>query len=462
MHFSKVKIPLIIFLIFLAIYQTSGLWFETYSSHNLFYLINKKFDKKLASKDILCTAESLFINEGNGKIIRKYNNLDKLDYKNIFDKIISFCLQNASIKYNPNFNIDDVLNQKSVIYNFAYDVLGKDLQTLFSVKNSKLEHIKSFNMIALIPSDDNYVKIIFIDKNTNTSNELKLYKNSININIKDTIAEISRIISDNFYFISTKKSGISLFNQNEYLPKSISRGNSETHSNITLNDITYVNPLENDGGVLLSESENYINIFFENPAVKITSFIKDTYTYNDDNTVVKYYTNGVLDYSNYKTSFDAVKDSNYKIATAFLNEDTNIKNEYYLNSYKIKDNIVTFYFDYKIGNLPIILTDSLKHKIDMSSMIEVSVENGRVSKYRRFIYDFYTLDTKTTVENSFINAIDNTLVKLGLTFSKNIFINDMDLIYKFDNITMPIPINWEIKINGNKYFEDVYTKNNGG
>ena len=86
----------------------------------------------------------------------------------------------------------------------------------------------------------------------------------------------------------------------------------------------------------------------------------------------------------------------------------------------------------------------------MESMIEVTVEDNIVSKYKRLIYDFVVEDSYVTVEKSFIEAIDNLNID-----KSNTNIDEMKLVYKFDNIDEPININWLINLENQDYFESV-------
>lgn len=448
MYLSKWKNFIITFLIFLAIYQTTGLWFENFSTHSFFYLINNKSGDTNIQKDTLYLTESILINTGNNKFIRKYNNISNSDYKKIFDEAIYLCIKNGDFSYIEKFDIKEVLNNRSIIYTYSFNMKGEDMSKIFNIKSNHLSKIKQFDSIIIQPiMDDKYnLKTIFLSSETLNAYELKTSKDILSQNLFNTINEFNTLDTKEFYYISSEESGISLFNNNQFLPKA--KGES-----FNINKIVANSPLEKDGGILLSESEKYVDVFFDNPITKSSSFINNTYTYNDENVIVKYYPDGVLEYVKYKSNISINRqDSPYNIAIQFLANDTNIKNEYYLKGYKIDENKIIFYFDYKINNFPIVLSEDKKASTGMESMIEVTVEDNIVSKYKRLIYDFVVEDSYVTVEKSFIEAIDNFLVNID---KSNTNIDEMKLVYKFDNIDEPININWLINLENEDYFESV-------
>ncbi len=448
MYLSKWKNFIITFLIFLAIYQTTGLWFENFSTHSFFYLIKNKSENANIQKDTIYLTESILINTGNNKYIRKYNNISNTDYKKVFDEAIYLAIKNGDFSYIEHFDINEVLNSRSIIYTYDFNMKGEDMTKIFNIKANHLSKIKEFDTIIIVPTlDEKYnIKTIFLSSKTLNAYELKISKDILSQNIFNIINDFNSLEPKEFYYISSEESGITLFNSNQFLPKA----KDETFN---VNKIIATNPLEQDGGILLSESEKYVDVFFDNPITKSSSFINDTYTYNDEDVIVKYYPNGVLEYVKYKSNIGInTQESPYSIAVKFLAKDTNIKNEYYLKDYKIEDNKTIFYFDYKINNFPITISEEKKQLTEMDSMIEVTVEDNRVSKYKRLVYDFTLEDEYVIAQKSFIEAIDSFLVNSQKTDAN---IDEMKLIYNFDNVGEPININWLIKVQDNNYLESV-------
>ena len=448
MYINELKNFIIVFLIFLSTYQTTKLWFGNFSTHSFFDLdrdIAIAYDDNI-QKDTKYLTKSILINTGDNKFIRKYNNISNSDYKKTFDKAIYLAMKKGKISYVDEFDIKQILDKKVVIYNYDFNIKNEDIPNLFNQKGNNVYKIKDFDTIIIIPSTNNTQEIetIFLSSETLEACSIKNHKESLFQDIIYFINEFKNIEYKDFYYISSEEIGISLFNKNQFLLKE-----KEDIPKIKL--VNSINPLEQDGGILLSESEKYVNVFFDSPLVKNTSFINSIYTYNDDNIIVKYYPNSVLEYIRYKQVINANREeSPYNIALQFLDRDINIKNEYYLKDYKVENGKTTFYFDYKINDLPISLSNQKKNETDMKSMIELTVEDYTVTKYRRLIYDFILGDEYINLEKSFVDAIDSFLLDNNINN-----IDEMELSYVFGTDNNLTNINWAINIDNKVYYEDI-------
>lgn len=448
----KAKNFLITFLVILAIYQTLFLWFENFSSHSFFYTLKNKITLANPKKNLDSTIENIIINLGTEKFLKQYNDILNYEYKNTFDQAIFECLKNGKYLYEKNFDFNYVLNNKSAIYNFSYLFNQKDLIEIFGLNFKNIPKNAEFDSIILVPNSfpPTTIKTILYNTNTNEAHIFKLNKPNLTENVYYTLDNFSYFENKILYNISSKKNGINLFKKNQFIPKL-------KEESSFINKIYFNNPIEQDGGILLSGLEKYIDIFFSNHPIKWDTEINNTYTYKDDNTIVKYYPNNILEYINYNTS--TIKElSPYTIALDFLKKDINIKNEYYLKDYKKIDNEYIFYFDYKINNFPIILSDNLKNKTKMNSMIEITVSENKVYKYKRIIYDFYIYKEKSNWNVPFLYALDKIFEKRK---SKNLIINnvdEIDLIYFF-NEENEIDLKWQIKMGNETYFENIEENN---
>lgn len=450
MYLSRAKNLIIVLLIFLAIYQTANLWFENFSSHRFFYLIKNSYDKHIMQKETSNTIESIIINTGNNKFLRQYNNISSAEYKKVFDDAIITCTKRGDFSYVKKFDLNYILDNKAVIYDYAYNSSGKDLNNIFNLKLKNLSKVGNFDKIILFPdiNSNTNLQVIFFYSETSEAYIFNLSRQGLAQNIYNFISNFSGTENKNLYYISSLKSGMDLFKENQFIPKF-------KNGNIELKKAEAVNPLDQDGGVLLSGLERYINIFFDNPAIKWSSSLNNTYTYNDDNTVVKYYTNGVLEYVNYRTYFTGQEFNPYKAAIQFLEKDSNIKNEYYLTDYKEAKDGITFYFDYKINNFPIRLSEEIKESTNMKSMIEVTVYENKVYKYKRLVYNFNLKDEKTFLNINFVDALDKIfLEREDKNIRKNI-VDKIDFVYKFDESNFTLSHYWIVKIGDTVYFEKI-------
>lgn len=450
MRILRAKNLIITFFVLLAVYQTGRLWFEDYSNHSLFKLSTAD---SVAGNDTAYTSllESILIGNGNGQIIKRCDNYFFSEYKEDFDNAIYAALNKGDFIGEEEINWNSTLKGKFIIYEYNFEIENKNISKLFSVSSRKTSEItKATDNIIIIPNtiSENSLTVIFI--NTKESKGFKYIVKSESA--KKVMENINMFIEpeNELYYISSDQNGFDVFEKNVFIP-------AWNSNNFSYNSIVAQNPLSDGESVIISKLESYVNVFFKNPAAKWPSTVNGIYTYSDDNTVVKYYTNGVLEYSGYTANDSKNKGisffDNYNSASAFLNRDTNIKNDYYLKDYLVSDGKITFYFNYRLNNIPILLSQLSKKKTGMNSFIEVTCENGKVTKYKRYICDFYlNTDIIEFITTDFLKAIDNAIIKHNLETGKENFgnIKNAKLAYCYNGGTI-ISIKWFVNIDGKIY-----------
>ncbi len=450
MYLNRVKSFIIAFFVILAIYQTVGLWFEDFSGYSLFYSLFSENNSN-SQREIKYNLDNIIINKGNGEFIKKNNNIYGSSYKTVFDEAIKAALKNGELKYNGTTDWFNELSSVCAVYNFGYTANSSQLKYIYDAKASVCSKINDFDTIIISPDINvpESMRVSFINTKENKTYAIELKNNNV---ISKTYNEITSISSeeDDIYYISSIQNGFDLFKTNIFLP----RWNGSV---IEYPNLTTTNPMEADGGVLLMSLEKNINHFFENPAVKWTSTVNNIYTYSDENTVVKYYTNGVLEYSSYKrASYSKPSFSkDYLTALSFLENDANINNEYYLSSYEQDEEKTVFYFNYKIDNHNILLSTQLKEETDLKSIIELTVSNSRVARYKRLVYDF-NIDSApvyNAADVDFLSAIDKVYEENPQLKSKDNSIEKIELCYNIDK-TKKTSLSWFISINDDIYVVD--------
>lgn len=447
MLINKIKTFIITFLVVLAIYQTARLWLEDFSRHSFFsFFKNEAISSQEEMKYML---ESISINTGSNKFIKKMNNIYESELKEVFDLAITTTLKLGEFKGKEAINWNHELSNKCVIYKYSCELKNDTLKKIFNAKKSAYDKIGNIDMIIIKPDrrTPESIRVDFVNNNEQVAYSFELTQNKTISEVYNQIVNINDDESP-IYYVSSVQDGVELFNKNLFLPR-------WTDKMMEYSPIIKSNPMEEDGGVLLATLEKNIDVFFENPAIKWKSTVNDVYTYTDENSVVKYYTTGVLEYSNYRSLNQKSTNTfynNYMGAVNFIKKDSNIKNEYYLTDTYTDEDKTVFCFDYKINDFPIVLNDEYKKKINMNSIIEVTVSKGNVLKYRRLVYDFMPDENNTTIANvDFLNAVDTVL---SLERDKNIKPDDIFLGYNIDNINSDIALNWFISLDGNLFLED--------
>lgn len=438
----------ITFLVFLAVFQTAKLWFEDFSGHSPFYLNSDNSKKKQIQKKIINNIESIIFNTGSNKFLQKFNDINNNNFKHISDELISFAIKKGDFKSFDNINFDDIFKNKSIIYNYSYSLQGELISGIFNTKNKNLSKIDSFDLICIIPKLNNteLTKVIFINSYQNKQYEFSLKKPDMSNTLYGIVNSI-KLDNSNIYYISSENNGFKLFEKNQFLPK--------WDKNIfEYNIVEANNPLNQDGGVLLSGIEKYVDIFFENPVTKWTHFVNGTFTFSDENIVVKYHPNNVLEYNSYKATEDKKTNDfikSYLLAIQFLKNDYNIKNEFYLKNFLIESDKITFYFDYKINDFLINLSEDIKKDTQMDSFIEVVISENKVLKYKRLTYDFVLKNSTSFIETDFLKAIDNVVALKKEHENKKI--KSIQLAYNFKGQNQNLKLGWFINIDNKTFFQ---------
>lgn len=384
MFISRYKSLFIFILVCLALYQTAVLWFGylSPSDKNI-----KAYDETFqymgyTIRDMLiCTGDNRF-----------YNINDSV-YIGIIDNALKNTVENGKIYSNQTY--EGIPSEKgAVVYEMEFNFPSDEMKSVFNISGDFEKKLDSFDRIEIIP-DINLPKKItvrFVDR----KNDLMCC-----FELKNT-----DLVTDFFYITD----GLSFENNIMYrCPDSENKefipcweGNFFKY-----NGVKMVNPIESESGILLMSLEKNVNIFFENPALKRTSVVNKVYTYTDDNTVVKYYTNGILEYSSYAVS-TTTENSFYTAlmsAIDFIKSDSAVTNDFYLSSVEERGKRIKFGFNYKINNIDIRLSEDYSESLGMDSFIEVTVSGNDIIKYSRLIYNL-----ENTNDISFVNVSDDEVL----------------------------------------------------
>jgi len=154
-------------------------------------------------------------------------------------------------------------------------------------------------------------------------------------------------------------------------------------------EIRYASPIRE---LRLSTVEEFIRFFFPNPAAITTSNVNNVYTYIDNFRAVKFHPGNIVEYSSLTSRGNTSFDSAFLAALEMIDRDRasmeslgDPMNDVVLSGYYHLDGQWTFYFDYVVDGLPMVLKhDFLYHAI------EIDVTNNAVVRYQRLMMQFYT------------------------------------------------------------------------
>lgn len=449
MKLNITKNFIITFFVILAVYQTSELWFEGSSNHNFFYSFFNNQGK--ANDDgMLYSLDNIIVNKGSDRFICIKNDIYKNEYKNIFDNAVKITMKNGGALSETEFDWNELLSQRSVVYRYSVQIDKKSIADMFGFDEALLGGLSdSVNTIVIVPrtaANPENIVVGFGNSQTGKGSFYSVEKNQYTYTVYNAIDSISA--DTDIYYTSSVKNGLDIFMGNVFIPQW--NGGRFAYYPIKAQD-----PFINNGEFQKTKLEHSADVFFDNPFSKWTTVSDGVYTYSDENTVVKYYDNGIIEYYNYSAEKNNTGNdfySQYKNAVSVIKRDSGINNEYYLSGYSSDNEKTVFYFDYKINGFSLKLSDDLKKSTGMGSVIEVNINQGRVSKYRRYVRDF-SVDAsgKISVEKGFLKAVDEVLADIkNQNVNERGIVEDIELSYIADTDGDAF-LNWVIKTGGREY-----------
>ena len=380
---SKIKSVLIVLLSGLAIYLTSQLWFANISSRNFFYSFFLQTETGDANNEkSFAWPYRLITNYGKNVFSIQYSGMDISKLRESCDGAISSALKEGVYLDTRGLDYAEVFNGPGYIYEYSFNMPLTVFSSIFGRPgfSDKLEYI---NSVVFLPpgADGDETHVWMLD-------EVNMIMSGYAV--KSTLLPVSAN-PEEFYqeilFESSVLSAYDLSEKNIFIARFMENGYKYP-------TVSIINPYV-EGELLMGAIEQKVNVFFENPSAKLSFMGDNVYTYSDAKTVVKYFQNDVLEYSNYQAGGgDSGILKSFGTALGFIKSDSFIQNEYYLADFAQEDDEYVFYFDFVVNNFPLVLPDEYKSsKIQSGALaikhaIEIKVKEGNVVNYRKIVYNF--------------------------------------------------------------------------
>ncbi len=380
---SRIKNFIIIGLILATLVQVNALWFSG-QSFPFPGIIRQEIDREITRETKQSFIKPFRIAFGHGakEFSLYYNALNELEEKAMIDYIISQVISEGEFVNSGEVNQEELLSKKCVIYDYAVSLPFDSFAEAVGENNNAIaSKIKQFDRITITP-DNNYssVSCYFSDKATNTFNKVSL---DIDMNFFETLNSEKELK----YILSQNEAVNNSFSEMIFIP--------DINPYLDYPTLEKINPYAD---ALISTIEKNVDVFFENPSIKWRNGI-DPYTFSDDTTVVKYYSNNVLEYSCYVATEEKAVSllSAYSSAIEMIDRDTTVTNEYYLSELTYNDDGYFFGFDYVVDDFPVFLSKMKKKQTRMNHSIEINVLNGNVTKYKRYVMTFKSSESNTKI-----------------------------------------------------------------
>lgn len=451
---SKVKTFLLFVLIIISCFQTGELWFGNLSSRNFFYNLwakNRSSIVKYSAEPIAFLQPTrIIINLGFEGGVYNVLNRSSEEFKLAQDELGDILAQaffEGQFLKEESIDWRKMLSQKSILYTFTDPI---PVSGIAGIENSLASYIPEFNQILVIPDKNinQEINCYFINEKTN-----KVYIVAIKQD-KLSMYNLINSVSENptgMIYNSTKQIRMNQVENNVFLPI--------FNEFPTYQLIGVKNSFINEGKINEEKLDKMVNPLFINPTLKRMQKISDgTVFYIEGNVMVKYFPNGVMEYTNQTSSTSSVKTTfieSYQIAKEFLDEHQKVFNNYsslesyiYLSKKKETDKGWEFYFDFIINDMPFIFSQEISEEIGMNHAIKIVVENKKIKQYKRLTWEGYLLDEEKELNVSYLEAINS----FNSAYNGEVNIKDMYWAYYLESLDKNPEINWIIDIGEDKYF----------
>mgnify|MGYP005805972909 CR=1 FL=1 len=458
MKYNKLANVAIFVLITTAVFQTGKLWLENTESHNFFYSLYASYGREIRDTDKvydIIEPEKTVVGYGNKKFNMLYSSEEGSSVVTLCENVIKDVFISGSFVRADEINWADYIEGKAVILKYPFYVSSREYLMGYGISDSAFsEIVKSINYIVVVPgsgsSESTYC--YFIDSSTSEAYVFTLKEADSPSALYNAIQNMQYSDDDAIEYISTVQSGMNIF-ESIYVPQ-------WTGGQYTYNPVKVDSPFKTENGDFDQDKlGECINNFFDNyVSGEDAANVNSIYTFSNDNIVVKYYENGVLEYYNYDigtASDEQSLSSAYTISENFIERDKFITCDLYLSGAETRNDGLVLYYDYAVDDIPVKLSPDMEQKIGMNHAVEIVVSNGSVKRYKRYIADLKPDETSVYEINvDMISAWDDAIMNYKGTEDVT-FISDMFIGYYLDGES-EMGIKWFTSVNGSTIVGETY------
>lgn len=450
----------LIVLVVMSLYQVSKLWFddisvEKFSYNNSSYIdnINEEAKEDIDSKQLIDPLNiAVYDNEkehfsvisGDATNYSAYYKDLVLLYKEVMKQIVT---QEQKDINKSIIKWDDMWSENAIFINITVpinlEILAEDLEVNLNNSNQNF----NFDNIIIIPKGLIDIECYLLDTKQSMYQKYTVSNDELNSKIYDNI---SGLLGEKFpIYESSMSTDNSIFTKNILLPYS-----DVSPSYIKTIDMA-IPYIDTENNFKEKEFRSYIEDFFpDNDPILINDSDEKWIFKNRDNTIeVNYNSKGILDYIDNTESTDMkykTVAAAYKIAMEFITKDKRLSTEidYYLADYKENGNEIILYFSYRYNGYNIMFKDNLIEEFGMEYPMEIKVKNGKVSEYKRQVFETKTNSYEPRKYN--VNYI-NVLEKLDTEKNNITYIEDMYIGYVVSSFEEKVELQWIVEAKNEQY-----------
>jgi hypothetical protein len=368
-----------------ALFLTTHLWFNELSGSSLdsamLMVLSRAHPDVDSGQNFFIKPARIVTSFGDNRYSIMYNDIDESEQKRNCDEAILLALDSGEYLSSMPMELGQLLAAPGYAYHYSAAMPSSSFVISYPQRRNALtSRVRNFEWVVVRPTGASGVVVVFFD--TDGRAHEFLVDNSI----------LQRNISDNIWNIAGDgQKLVYSYSQGFFVPQV----NGFVYPTVVME-----NKYMDQGGLLLDYVGSKVEAFFI-AGIKWTSAPAQVLTFSDENTVVKYFRyephNGldVLEYANYRVIDQRIMTTlpaDYNSAIRFISRDPTMRsndefyNEFYLVAAEETGNRRVFYFDYAINDLPISISDT--GLAGQRHPIEIEVQNGVVTRYRKLVYNF--------------------------------------------------------------------------
>ena len=389
MTLSRFKNTIITLLVFLALYQTSAIWFEdTGGGFLTLFARNRPTLSESGLVRNFAFPMRIITGDGSQYFHIIYSGMSDNTVREFCDEILITALGGSEAPRTAPPNFGEILSEHVIIYEYAFEMPTDKFIRALGLRSSPItQTLDRFSRILLFSSyGSEGINIYFHNRNTRAW--------------AGFFVEGAQISEEFFYIIeNTASSAGSIswassfllgFDPNPYNNLFIPIWGEGGH----YYPIGEVRPahFDNTDGNLQHIIRMNLMSFFDNPAAVYDVRGTDgPFAWADGNTIVRHFPNNVVEYVSYRRdnrNTELLDD--FAGALDFIaRRDEFMTNDFFLSGFEERNNDRIFFFDYILEGLPVVFTDALKNHIGdhTSNAITVRFRGGNLVGYTRLAYE---------------------------------------------------------------------------
>ena len=406
---SVVKSVLILGLAALAVFQISRLWFVNLTNRNFFLYLAARFPVAVPDGQN-AWARPFRIIYGSERYNIRYSGIE-----NSFEWEFGLNALDAIIRSGSFAGIIDadssrITNRVGFIFEYNFQMCSETFTRAMGRRRGGVltgQGPETFSSIVIQPpiEGDSLLRAFFLSEGR--AWEFTLQPGSGRHSAEDFALSVPYVRADGLYFVRSEGIFLPRFGGDFYYRSAIPR-----------------NPHHDRyGHLFMSSIRPHIEHFFANPVTIHSSVRADVYTFSNLSTMVRYHPNDVLEYTSYRRvgrTTPAGILSDFSVARAFIARDISNDTEIYFAGYDVRGSEYIFRFNFVFDNFPMIMISpwptSANCNDPLYAPLEITVEHGRVVRYRRLAINF--IPGSRQLFNSEDPNIDGE-IRLGFVLDRN-------------------------------------------